>query len=129
MCRIKLEETSSKKTDNKTPPKNQNQINLFKLGNVRSSTLPDLPSQRLMYQTCEHSKSNWKTGVPGEKPLRAEKRTDNKLYPHESRNRTPHYFTKVPSCLRDNGINNIIFLFTGSDVMSDQSALHNIIFV
>ena len=55
-----------------------------------------------MYQTCEHSGSNWnlekllfsgkgKTGAHGEKPLEAEKRTNNKLDPHdnaESGNRT-----------------------------------------
>jgi len=45
---------------------------------------------------CEHSGSNWnlemlvflgkgKTGVPGEKPLGAEKRTNNKLDPHGNR--------------------------------------------
>ena len=47
-----------------------------------------------MYQTSEHSGSNWnlevlvlgegKTGVPGEKPLSTEKRTDNKLDPHDN---------------------------------------------
>ena len=37
-----------------------NQINLFKLG---EEWLPDLPSQRLMYQTCEHSGSNWNLEV------------------------------------------------------------------
>ena len=46
-----------------------------------------------MYQTLEHSGSNWnlemlifaereKTRVPGEKPLGAEMRPNNKLHPH-----------------------------------------------
>ena len=55
-----------------------------------------------MSQTCEHSESHrnlkcWflgegKTGVPGEKPVGVERRTNNKLDPHdnaESENRTP----------------------------------------
>ena len=76
--------------------------------------MPDLPSQRLsqrlMYQTCEHSGSNrnledgvaWfllegKTELPGDKPHGAEKRTNNKLDPHcnfESANRTPGHIVE-----------------------------------
>ena len=84
-----------------------NQINLFKLG---EEWLPDLPSQRLMYQTCEHSGSNWNLEVlvfrrgenrstrRGTSRRREEKRTNNKLDPRDNAecgNRTPGHIGRA----------------------------------
>ena len=67
---------------------NQNQINLFKLGNVKSPKPKTHASNAQAFQFL----GDGKTGVPGAKPLGAEKRTHNKLDPHDKAefgNRTP----------------------------------------
>ena len=70
--------------------------NQFICARSREEWLPNLLSRTLMYQTCEHSGSNLNLEMlvfrRGEKPLVAEKRTNNKLDPHDNTefgNRTP----------------------------------------
>ena len=75
---------------------NQIKPNQFICARSCEEWLPNLLSRRLMYQTCEHSESNLNLEMlvfrRGEKPLVAEKRTNNKLDPHDNTefgNRTP----------------------------------------
>ena len=84
-----------------------NRINLFKLGDVRNGC----PSSRAKGSCIKRAsipdrigiKKCWflgegKTGVPGEKPLGEEKRTNDKLDPRDkaqSRNRTPGHIVRA----------------------------------
>ena len=89
MIKLKDEETLRDDNIGIGIKSNENQINLFKLGNVGSCCpIKRVSNVRAFRIELEFRKvvflGKGKTGAPGEKPLRAEKRTNNKLDLHDS---------------------------------------------